>query len=154
MDVKYEKELYELDPDFFSEAIACINGVLDEKTTCMFWGCECGDGWYEPLKKFITKVKEINDLAKMYNSVFVCEQLKEKYGELTVYYTVKKYDPEKDFCDVEKTNALEKIFSDCLEQAERDCWNICENCGSKDNIVTTQGYIQRICQKCFDKRRQ
>jgi len=151
MDVNKEKELYELEPDFFSEGIACKSGILNKQDTCMYFGCECGDGWFQPLKKFITRVKEINDLAKMYNAVFVCDQLKEKYGELTVYWTIRKYEPEKECNNTVEINALENIFEDCLREAENECWNICEICGSHDDIITTKGYIQRICKNCADK---
>ena len=152
MDSTYEKALYEIDPDFFSEAIACTNGVLTEVDTCMAWGCECGDGWFKPLKKFVRKVKELNAMAKSYNAVFVCEQLKEKYGELRVYYSIKKYDPEKEITDIDRVNILESILFDCLQQAEKECWNVCEICGCDNDIITTKGYIQRICKQCYDRR--
>ena len=152
MDVNKEKELYEFEPDFFSEGIACKSGILTEKDTCMFWGCECGDGWFEPLKNFLRKVKYLNALLREYNGVIVCEQLKEKYGELTIYWSVKKYDPEKEYYDTEKINLISDIFCDCLRTAEVECWNVCEICGSKHDIITTNGYIQRICKDCAAKK--
>ena len=90
MKKELENKLYNIDPTFFEDAIACENKEKNEMDTCMYWGCECGDGWFKPLEKFMHKVKFINELAKRYNTKFVCEQLKEKYGELRVYYKIFK----------------------------------------------------------------
>jgi len=49
-------------------------------STCMAFGCECGDGWFEPIKKFVQKTAILNNVGKQYNIKFVCNQLKEKFG--------------------------------------------------------------------------
>ena len=153
MKKELELELYNIDPIFFEEAIACEKGELNEMTSCMAFGCECGDGWYEPLKNLAYKTKLLNDIAKNYNFKFICEQLKEKWGECTIYYGTKSIDNTK---DIIKNDILNKIFRDVIDACRNECWNICEICGDKqnfrgDNIITTSGYISRICKKCNDK---
>ena len=58
----------------------------------MYWGCQCGDGWYEPIKEFAQKTKYLNELAKADNIKFVCGTIKEKYGYFNCYWDVRKID--------------------------------------------------------------
>ena len=155
MNDKLEHELYSIDPIFFEDAIACENEEKNEMDTCMFWGCECGDGWFKPLEKFIHKVKLINELAKNYNTKFVCEQLKEKYGEIRVYYKIDKINENIEAKNNE-INYLIDLFEDALKTVEDECWNVCEVCGADggykgENLITTSGWISRICKKCAKK---
>lgn len=153
MNKDLELEIYNIDPLFFEEAIACEKGEMNEMNTCMAFGCECGNGWYKPLKELANKSKLLNDIAKNYNYKFVCEQLKEKWGECTIYYCIKPLDNTKEVID---NDILNKIFKDIIESCRNNCWNVCEICGDKqniqgNNIITTAGYISRICKKCNNK---
>ena len=109
MDIQKENELYSICPSFFSDAIACINHEKNEMDTCMAFGCECEDGWFEPLKLMSKKIEFINRLAKPYNYYFVCDQLKEKFAELNVYYSKRIINPDKETNNNEnnKTSAKE-----------------------------------------------
>ena len=152
MKKELENNLYNIDPIFFEDAIACENKEKNEMDTCMYWGCECGDGWFKPLEKFMHKVKFINDLAKQYNLKFICKQLKEKYGELRVYYKAVSINEDINTKDNE-VDYLIDMFEDVLKRAEDDCWNVCEWCGAEggydgENLITTSGWISRICKKC------
>lgn len=146
-----ENELYSIDPVFFEEAVKCIERSMNQLDTCMYWGCECGDGWFKPLKKFVKKVKIINDELKKYNQKIVCNQLKEKWGELTVYRSHKYIE------ETDKKNAapseLFDMYDDAYHTAIDECWNVCEICGAEggyngNNLITTNGWISRICKKC------
>ena len=154
-----ENKLYNIDPVFFEDAIACENKEKNEMDTCMYFGCECGDGWFKPLEKFMHKVKFINELAKRYNTKFVCEQLKEKYGELRVYYKTDKINEinENNKVNYDEVDYLIDMFEDALKISEDDCWNVCEWCGAEggydgENLVTTSGWISRICKKCAKEK--
>lgn len=158
MNDKLEHELYSIDPIFFEHAIKCVNGSETEMDTCMFWGCECGDGWFEPLKRFVQKTAIINKLAAEHNGKFVCDQLKEKFGEIRVYYSSKWID-ENSKCDKDDNylSILSDMFEDALKRVEDDCWNVCEWCGAEggyngENLVTTRGWISRICKKCAKEK--
>jgi len=151
MNEKLENKLYQIDPIFFEEAIACETGEMNEMSTCMAFGCECGDGWFEPLKLFVQKTHILNDLGRNYNIKFVCNQLKEKFGTLRIYSTIKKVDEDEDIKD--GYEVLEKMFDDALKQCEDDCLHVCEICGANgginnENIVETSGWISYICKKC------
>ena len=61
----------------------------------------------------------------------VCEQVKEKFGELRFYY-----------------HGGDENCEGMVNMAEHILWNTCANCGSHNNITTTTGWITRICDKC------
>ncbi|MBR4315647.1 MAG: hypothetical protein IKP65_01565 [Alphaproteobacteria bacterium] len=53
-------------------------------------------------------------------------------------------------------NLLDKISDALIHKCENDCWNVCEWCGADggfqgENIVTTSGWISRICKECYKK---
>lgn len=158
MNEELEIKLYNIDPIFFEEAIACENGTMNETNTCMAFGCECHDGWFEPLQKFVKKVKIINNELKKYNTKIVCEQLKEKWGALTVYYCIKNIDLSlNDKVELPPPELLD-MMKDAYHKAIDDCWNTCEICGADGgydgrNLVTTStGWVSRICKKCAKER--
>ena len=153
MDIKLENELYNIDPIFFKDAIKCQNGEMNEMQTCMYFGCECGDGWFEPLKKMTQKLAEINKIAKNYNFEFYCEQLKEKYGTLHCYWNSRAIDLSIKTDYHAQWDILSDIVSDIINKAEKDCNHVCEFCGAdggyrNENIFQTHGYISFICRKC------
>lgn len=153
MDKKLENTLYNIDPIFFEEAIACVEGNMNEMNTCMYWGCECGDGWFESIATLARKTKILNELGKQYNVKFVCGQLKEKWGYLTIYACSRQIIESEESCDEAET--LKKMFRDAIHEAENEAEKTCEFCGHKeanfmeDNpIVYTNGWIHGICEKC------
>ena len=153
MTPELENKLYEIDPVFFGDAIKCKNGELNETHTCMYFGCECGDGWFKPLEKMTKKIAEINKIAKNYNFEFYCEQLKEKYGTLHCYWNSRAIDRNITISYHEQWETLSSIIDDIIHQAERECKCVCEICGADGgyngkNLVETHGWISFICKKC------
>jgi hypothetical protein len=154
MTEELEKQLYKADPVFFEEALKCLSGEMNEMNTCMAFGCECGDGWFEPLLKLTRKMFLINSLAKKYDLKIVCNQLKEKFGELRCYYSVVTNTTN---CSITPNNPyvdlIKEMAHEAIKTAEEDCWNVCEWCGADGgyngkNLITTSGWISRICKTC------
>lgn len=146
MKSELENKLYKIDPVFFEQAINCRNGIEDA------FRCECGDGWFEPLCAFAEKVRVLNDCLKQYGAKIVCEQLKEKFGELTVYHCM-VFDWVKSADWRYEIKRIYDIFEDVLESTRKECWSVCEICGVHDdyrggNLITTKGRIRRICKDC------
>lgn len=151
MTEELENKLYQLDPIFFEEAIACLRGEMNEMNTCMAFGCECGDGWFKPIELLAKKTSILNELGKQYNIKFVCNQLKEKFGEIRIYTSINKINPVEEFKP--GWDVLDKMFHDSKSKCEIECSNICEICGAdggynNENIVQTSGWIRYICKKC------
>lgn len=151
-----ENELYIIDPIFFENAIACVEGRMNEMNTCMAFGCECGDGWFKPMKKLVEKIAVINELAKKYDVKFVADQVKEKWGYFTLYYSVVLGD-QYNKANSDNVNILKSMIDDSIDKCVDDCSNVCEICGAdggydNSNLITTDGWIKIICKKC-DKNR-
>ncbi|MGI0060710.1 MAG: hypothetical protein ACREBJ_13180, partial [Nitrosotalea sp.] len=60
------------------------NGFISD---LMFFGFSCGDGWYNILNQVGIKIIKLK--KKYPNMEFKAEQIKEKYGELRIYYYCK-----------------------------------------------------------------
>lgn len=147
MKKELEKQLYEISPVFFQNAIDCINGKKNEMDTCMYWGCECGDGWFEPLKRMAFRMKVLNESAEKDGVKIHASQIKEKWGTLCVYLDVESNGNE------EKEAEYIAFAYLIIKKAEEECNKVCEICGkrgSKENpiIKTTGGWISFICQDC------
>ena len=124
---KYEK-LIEDYPKLFEQT------SWDRSKSCMYYGVECGEGWYAILDDLCKK------LCK-YPIQFA--QVKEKFGALRVYHTtVGEVTDEED-------EALDKLISD----AESLSCETCESCGDP-GIVRRGGWIVTCCEPCWEKRCQ
>lgn len=103
-----------------------------EKVTAMCWGFECGDGWYWLINQLCEAIQgriDANPHLKIHQPV--AEQVKEKFGGLRFYV---------DGAD-EETYGM-------IELAEHLSYNICEQCGSTEDIGYTSGWITTLCKKC------
>lgn len=54
----------------------------DMRTTCMCWGFDCGDGWFDLIDVLCVEIKRRADSAGLN---VVASQVKEKYGTLRFY---------------------------------------------------------------------
>lgn len=58
--------------------------------TCMYWGFECGDGWFNILNQLMGNIQHHIDSKNKKEEVIpqvVLDQVKEKFGTLRFYYT-------------------------------------------------------------------
>lgn len=101
----------------------------------MAFGFECGDGWYDAIRKLSERITSYNDFRG--GPPIEATQVKEKYGRLRFY--VSEY--------IEDVEAW-------INEAEEECTKVCERCGSGDNLVWTEGWISRICKGCDDCERR
>lgn len=98
-------------------------------------GAECGDGWYNTLYELCEDIEK--ELKKYKGFDFYFSQIKEKYGTLSVY--------------VSPIPSDSKIY-DCINKAEESSSNICEYCGSVENVkLNTSGWWRTICKECNSK---
>ena len=97
--------------------------------TCMCWGIETGDGWFDLIYQLSQDIVNISKNVKAL-------QVKEKFGELRFYF---RGDDTKEIFD--------QVF-DCVENATEKSLTICEKCGSTDEVTQTQGWIVTLCKTC------
>jgi len=72
------------------------------------------------------------DLQRFTNPTqVVCTQMKEKFGGLRFY-----------------TNGHDDIVEGMITMAEYMCDQVCEDCGSKEDLGVTSGWIRNLCRTC------
>lgn len=114
----------------------------DMKKTCMHFGMECGDGWYDLLDDLLSK---LDYLSKNSGVQVITDQIKEKFGTLRFYYsTVVKTDLNLDII-------VSKIVDDVVSVAEKQSAYICENTGEDGVICSRLGWLKTLCKEEADK---
>ena len=154
--IKLQEKLFKKYPSLFVDKDKPIN------ETCMCWGIECGDGWYDILDELC------NNITKLKNYHLIkFDQVKQKYGTLRVYFTVYHVPEETAFYKNILTRYFYKIYLFLMENrikeninllydqthklvniAEKQSSITCESCG-KDGAINAMGYwIETLCIDC------
>lgn len=94
----------------------------DPMQSCMSWGMECGDGWFNLLDDLFKKMVATGIPTTL-------EQVKEKWGGLRIY-----------------ANTV-GATSDLISIAEEESYSICELCGDPGKLYTVGWHAVR-CDKC------
>lgn len=102
---------------------------LPMSKTCMCWGIETGDGWFQLIKDTCTKLQCQIDGKIIPQIQF--SQVKEKFGGLRIYFT-----------------PYNKKVEEIVSKAEDFSYTICEKCGSTDKVTQTKRWITTLCKKC------
>jgi hypothetical protein len=144
MNAELQNKLYEKYPDLFS------NKNKDIMSSCMAWGIECNNGWYDILSSLCWMIKQHEDNIKS-NREYLEKNDPEKLKEKPEYFPV-KFDQIK-----EKYGGLRVYFSggdDYIEglvsMAENFSYHVCEVCGQKGN-PNKGGWITTLCEDCRSK---
>lgn len=114
--------------------------------TCMCWGFDCGDGWYDLIYELSSKLEALIQKFKDEDPSDVKDyglpraaQVKEKFGGLRFYMT----------------SGTDGMF-DLIEEAEGKSNVICEWCGNPGE-QNGSGWIRTLCDDCaknFRKKQQ
>lgn len=94
----------------------------------MVFGFECGDGWFELIKKLCEKLKAL-DLKD-----FKVLQVKEKFGGLRFYVNG---------IELNKADEAYRL----IDEAEAKSLTVCEEC-SKPGKPNEMGWINTLCDSC------
>lgn len=110
----------------------------DMRRTCMCWGFECGDGWFDLIWQLSEKLEAlIDDYCKRtqdHKNFPKASQVKEKFGTLRFYMTT-------------STDEMDRL----IDQAESESAKTCENCGNKGKTRSYRGWWLTNCQKCYEE---
>ena len=101
----------------------------DKMKTAMCWGFACGDGWYWLFDKLCSQLQW--NIDKNGQPQVVASQVKEKFGTLNFY--VQSATPEQH---------AQISFAESLSA------DICESCGTTENMGRTSGWLRNICEDC------
>ena len=156
MKQELEQKLYAIDPVFFREK------DMDMTQTCMCWGIECGDGWYEPITKFLEKVKMLNQLLVPVNKCIVASQIKSKWADFTCYWNIDVLDEDNDQGLGEKEEELVStvygMMEDTVNGCVEECSHTCEICGKhsiwNDEVFVCGSWLTVKCLECAQKKQR
>jgi hypothetical protein len=127
MKKELQDKLYEKYPKIFKQKDD------DMTTTCLCWGLECGDGWFDLIERLCDSLQFHTD-NNNYPQV-EATQVKEKFGTLSFY-----------------TSGADEYLSGYINFAESMSATICETCGTNQNVTQTKGWIKTICKKCLEEK--
>lgn len=110
----------------------------DPMRTCMAWGFEVEDGWYNLLDDCMEKMQYFCDLCSRDGREVqvVANQIKEKYGDLRFYASAYGADKIED-----------SIIDDIISEAERKSRNTCEVTGEDGSLCSRGGWYKILCRK-------
>jgi hypothetical protein len=107
-----------------------VNRNLPMTETCMCWGFECGDGWFQILNQLMGNIQSHIDWKNRNGEVVpqvTLDQVKEKFGTLRFYYT-----------------GGDDVIDGMVRMAESMSGVTCETCG-KPGTSTSGGWIKTAC---------
>ena len=117
MEEAKEKILYDKYPELFGQK------DLSMQETCMCWGIDCGNGWFEILDQMCKELQALKQPLQF-------TQIKEKFGTLRVYTN---------HCSDES----EHIISKACDSSE----NTCEMCGQPGKL-DGKTWLSTRCTVC------
>jgi hypothetical protein len=114
-----------------------VNRNLPMTETCMYWGFDCGDGWYNILNQLMGNIQHHIDWKNRNGEVVpqvTLDQVKEKFGTLRFYYT-----------------GGDDVIDGMVRMAESISGVTCEGCG---NVGERRGggWVHTFCDPCETKR--
>jgi hypothetical protein len=114
-----------------------VNRNLPMTETCMCWGFDCGDGWYNILNQLMGNIQHHIDWKNRKGEVVpqvTLDQVKEKFGTLRFYYS-----------------GGDDYISGLVSMAEAMSGVTCEGCG---NVGERKGggWVHTYCEPCETKR--
>ena len=144
-----QNQLYRSYPEIFSQK------DMDMTDSCMYWGIDVGDGWYDLMDELCSSLQDYSD--KM-NIQVVATQVKEKFGELRFYYDIHYKENFNNGLSLNERNNLidviDKEVEKIISNAEYRSENECEKCGKQYHIKSINGWMMNICEECGNKKKR
>ena len=114
-----------------------VNREKSMMETCMCWGFECGDGWFNILDQLMGNIQHHIDWKNKKEEVVAqvtLDQVKEKFGTLRFYYS-----------------GGDDYISGLVSMAESMTGVTCEECGNPGES-RGGGWIHTYCEPCEELR--
>lgn len=145
MKLELEQQLVTKYPKIFSD----YGGNV--KNTCMAFGFECGDGWFNLIDTLCSSIQSHCDyINRMYPQIqiqVVAVQVKEKYGSLRFYLDYHHADGLEDQ-EMEKFHKTCLFIDGMIYMAESMSERNCGQCGASFQLDRNQPFPHSICDAC------
>jgi hypothetical protein len=171
MNSELDKKLCEKYPKIFAQR------DLPKTESCLYWGMECGDGWYWLIDQLCHSIQGYIDSRN--DGVRIRQLAKAKFTfwqkflyKIRRFFHIGKHNYLLDMKDeeewqVEATQVKEKfgqlrfyinhednIIHGMIRLAEVMSKGICEMCGTTENVTSTKGgWVKYLCPKCHEERK-
>ena len=109
-----------------------VNREKSMMETCMCWGFECGDGWFNILDQLMGNIQHHIDWKNKKEEVVAqvtLDQVKEKFGTLRFYYT-----------------GGDDVIDGMVRMAESMSGVTCEECGNLGKRIGG-GWVTTLCEE-------
>ena len=109
-----------------------VNRNLPMQETCMCWGFDCGDGWFNILDQLMGNIQHHIDWKNKKEEVVAqvtLDQVKEKFGTLRFYYT-----------------GGDDVIDGMVRMAESMSSVTCEECGNPGKRIGG-GWVTTLCEE-------
>ena len=109
-----------------------VNRNLPMQETCMCWGFECGNGWFNILDQLMGNIQHHIDWKNKKEEVVAqvtLDQVKEKFGTLRFYYT-----------------GGDDVIDGMVRMAESMSGVTCEECGNPGKRIGG-GWVTTLCEE-------
>lgn len=124
MKPELQNKLFNSYPQLFAEK------DLPMSKTCMCWGIDCGDGWYNIINALCENIMAYCNSHNCPTPAVI--QVKEKFGGLRFY-----------------TRGTVWEIDRMIEDAEELSYKTCESCGASGKQDENQvGWIVTLCDEC------
>jgi len=145
MKQELEQKLFKDHPAIFRQR------KLPMTQTCMCWGIECGDGWYELLDNLCKELEAIHIATGIKTEAV---QVKEKYGTLRFYHTTILFSSffQKLFRR-QPAKTWDDIIDAVVDKAESKSAVTCEVCGDWGSLCYKGYWYATRCESCAKKER-
>jgi len=129
MDIVLQKHLIKKHHIFFDH----LKKNKDDIMLPIYFGFDCGDGWYHILDTLMGSIKHHQKFKKI--EPIKIKQIKEKFGTLSFYYT-----------------GGDEYIHGLVSMASSMSARTCECCGTTDGVgMTSGGWYSVSCEDCFNK---
>lgn len=147
--------------------------VESELNTYRCYGFECADGWYDLIDNCLKEIvaRYVEDGIGLEDIDFVPEQVKEKFGTLSFFYTYQALEECEDIEWNKREEAYHKTYKRLLEdpkvkkrhedireivsRVESLSSGICEFCGAEGEVRNHRKYgldwLSAQCDRCNDE---
>ena len=116
----------------------CLNYKGDPHLTCFAFGFECDDGWHDLIYDTFCKLDFFSEISGVGITI---EQVKEKFGELRVYY--KPLDLS--LLAENKRKLAWEVVNDIIGNATTTSKNTCEVCGENGTLCSKGSWFKTLC---------
>lgn len=116
----------------------CRDYKGDPKKTCMSWGFDCGDGWYDLIESTLAN---IDRLSKSISLDVKLAQLKSKFGKLTIYIDIESGPGGSQIQQV-----ISQIYNE-IEEAQKKSSFISEVSGKPAKQFVINSYVYTVTEE-------